>query len=160
MSALKDESIQKHGVVSIMNMMALKYCGSIDYEAHRLAYQTISAIPVRVVATYHVYESGVWDHTVDVLTHLAPSCIRLRTRSIKGSCEYALRALVSVGVPYPKWIFLAEAKEESKEKDTQRLVFDHEIELSSRTFRQAKRSKLCLDSSPPKANRGCSPTAK
>ena len=148
MTALKDESIQKHGVVSILNMMALKYCGSIDYEAHRLAYQTMSVIPVRVVAKYNVYESGAWDHAVDVLTHLAPSCIRLRTRSIKGSWKYVSRALVSVGVPDPKgWIFLTETKDESKETASHRLTFDHETEQSS-TIRQPKRSKLCMDMSP------------
>jgi hypothetical protein len=131
MLALKDESVQKLGVVSVFNMLAQSYCGRHDYEADRLAYQTISAIPVRVVARYNVYESDTWDHVVGVLTYLASPCIRVRTRNIKGTWQYALYALISLGVPVECIPTDDSAQELLIEKMIQHRTHDHDIALSN-----------------------------
>jgi len=99
MLALKDESVQKFGIVSVLNMVATKYRQNVDYEAHRLVYQTIGCLPVRIVAQYYAYDSNVWTHVVDVLTHLANPGIRVRTRSVTGPQQYVLFALAALGVP-------------------------------------------------------------
>lgn len=155
MLALKDESVQKLGVVSVFNMLAQIYCGRHDYEADRLAYQTIGAIPVRVVARYYVYESDTWDHVVDVMTYLASPCIRVRTRNIKGTWQYALYALISLGVPVECIPTDHSAQELLNEKTIQHRTHDHDIGISNDPCQKLR--KRLLHIAPSGAANGNSP---
>lgn len=154
MLALKDESVQKLGVVSVFNMLAQIYCGRHDYEADRLAYQTIGAIPVRVVARYYVYESDTWDHVVDVMTYLASPCIRVRTRNIKGTLQYALHALISLGVPV-ECIPSDDSAQELLNEKTIHHTHDHDIAIPNGPCQ--KRIKLLLHVAPSGAANDNSP---
>lgn len=101
MQALKnDPIIQMNGIVSVLNLVyaSYDYRGGYDYEPDRMAYDTIAAIPVRIVARYIVHESDAWDHVVDVLAHLPSLHIRTRTRTIKGSKEELFFSLKAIGV--------------------------------------------------------------
>ncbi len=97
MIALKDESVQKLGVVVIWDMMS-EYPGGHDYEADRMAIQTVSILPVRPVARYFLYNSEMWDHVIDVLNQLNTAHARARTRSIKGSYDEVMQALACLGI--------------------------------------------------------------
>jgi len=98
MVALKDESVQKLGVVVIWDMM-LKYPGVHDYEADRMAIQTLCSIPIRPVARYLIYDSQLWDHVIDVLNQLITPHMRARTRSIKGQYDEVMQAMACLGIP-------------------------------------------------------------
>lgn len=99
MTALEeDEEVQKHGIVVIWNLMS-EYRGGYDYEVDRLAIQTASALPIRFAARYVIYESVVWKQVIDVLNHLIPSHLRVRTRNIQGTCDEVKYKLMCCGIP-------------------------------------------------------------
>ena len=161
MIALKDESVQKLGVVVIWDMMS-EYSGGQDYEADRLAIQTVNAVPVRLVARYLLYDSHIWDHIIDVLNQLITPHARARTRSIKGSYDEIMQAISCLGISHrsipakrngemdliswKKWIDARNEEERSlenhkqKRESTQQL---HNAERSCMVGGPAKRSKLC-----------------
>jgi hypothetical protein len=87
MTALQDESVQKLGIVVVWNIMS-EYSGGHDYEADRMAIKTITALPIRPVARYIIFQCMLWNQVIEVLNHLISPHLRARTRSIHGNCRF------------------------------------------------------------------------
>jgi hypothetical protein len=87
MTALQDESVQKLGIVVVWNIMS-EYSGGYDYEADRMAIKTITALPIRPVARYIIFQCKLWNQVIEVLNHLISPHLRARTRSIHGNCRF------------------------------------------------------------------------
>jgi hypothetical protein len=100
MSVLKDETVQKHGVVLLWDMMSEYSEGYDDFEAYRLATRTACAIPVRLVARYLLYESEKWNHVIDVLNRFISPHARARTRGLNGPRRNVMYSLGCLGIPY------------------------------------------------------------
>jgi hypothetical protein len=99
MTALKDESVQKLGIVAVWNIMS-EFSGGYDYEADRMAIQTFAAVPVRPVARYIIFQCMLWNQVIEVLNHMISPNLRARTRSIYGSYHEAMYTLMCLGIPY------------------------------------------------------------
>lgn len=161
MIALKDESVQKLGVVVIWDMMS-EYSGGQDYEADRLAIQTVNAVPVRLVARYLLYDSHVWDHIIDVLNQLITPHARARTRSIKGSYDEIMQAITCLGISHrsipakengemdllswKNWIDARNEEESSFDNRKEKRESTQQLRNSERSCMvggPAKRTKVC-----------------
>ena len=149
------------GVVVVWDMMS-EYSGGHDYEADRLAIQTVNAVPVRLVARYLLYDSHVWDHIIDVLNQLITPHARARTRSIKGSYDEIMQAISCLGISHrsipakrngemdliswKNWIDARNEEERSFDNPKQKREHSQQLcnaERSCMVGGPAKRSKFC-----------------
>ena len=99
MTALKDESVQKLGVIFVWDIMSAYSPGGYDYEAHRMAIKMAMTIPARPVARYLIFENKLWEQVIEVLNHMIGPYLRARTRSIHGSYWEVMYSLSCLGIP-------------------------------------------------------------
>lgn len=99
MTALKDEEVQKLGIVFLWNMIN-DFNGGHDYAVDMMRIQTISAIPVRPVACYNIFQSKLWNQVIEVQNYMISPKLRARTRSLCGSYSEIMHLLICLGIPY------------------------------------------------------------
>lgn len=98
MTTLRDESVQKLGAVVVWNIMS-DYKGGYDYEADRMAIQTVGSLPIRLVARYVLFQSNLWNQVIEVLNYLISPELRVRSRSIQGDYGEVMYSLACLGIP-------------------------------------------------------------
>ena len=149
MTALKEESVQKLGVIFVWNMMS-DYSGGCDYEGDRMAIKTTAAVPIRTVARYLIFQCPLWKQVIEVLNHMISPHLRARTRSIHASSNSeAMYSLNCLGIPcnvipvtYEGKISLDNQKRWIDKR--KRLERSNDDSQAAETALPAKRRKLCV----------------